>query len=65
MRYDPLLPRDEARRDLDRRLEREAMGEKKYDRMVAGFDARPFRVFGIVFIACFAAIVLGLAWLGW
>ena len=54
-----------AKRLLQQRLEREAMGEEAYKKMTSYNDERGFRLFGIFFIALFAAIAFGFAWLGY
>lgn len=56
---------DEARRGLDERLAREEMGDAAYDKMVSQNGDRAFKIFGVVFIAVFAVVVLGVAWLGY
>lgn len=56
---------DEARRKLDERLAREEMGDAAYEKMISQSDGRAFKIFGIVFIAVFAAIVFGMAALGY
>jgi len=40
------------------------MGDEAYDKMVSNHDDRAFKVFGVVFIALFAVVVLVMAWLG-
>ena len=54
-----------AKRLLQQRLEREAMGDEAYKKMISYNHERGFRLFGIFFIALFAAIVFGFAWLGY
>lgn len=54
-----------AKRLLQQRLEREAMGEEAYNKMISYNDERGFRLFGIFFILLFAAIVFGAVWLGY
>jgi len=54
----------EAAGKLRERLARREMGDAAYDREVSYADDRGFRMFGVVFIVLFAAVVLGLAWLG-
>lgn len=56
---------DEARRLLDERLAREEIGDAAYDKAASNHDDRPFKIFGVVFIVAFAAVVLGIAWLGY
>jgi hypothetical protein len=54
-----------ARRGLNERQQRAAMGEKAYERMTAQADTGAFRAFGLVFIIAFAFIVAMVTWLGW
>lgn len=56
---------DEARRLLHEWLARQEMGDAAYDKMISQTDNRAFRIFGVVFIIVFAAIVFGMAWLGY
>ena len=49
---------------LEERLAREEIGDAAYDKQVSYFDDRAFKMFGVVFIALFAAVVLAMAWLG-
>lgn len=56
---------DEARHKLQQRLQRQEMGDEAYDKMVSYSDDRAFRIFGLVFIALFAVVVFGMAWLGY
>lgn len=53
---------DEARQGLRERLAREEIGDAAYDKMVSQ-DDRGFKIFGVVFIALFAAMILVVAWL--
>jgi hypothetical protein len=48
-----------ARRLLRERLEREEIGEAEYQKMLSYHDDRAFKIFGVVFIAAFGAIILG------
>jgi hypothetical protein len=48
---------------LQRRLERERMGEEAYGKMIAHHEDRPFKIFGVVFILAFVAIIFGVAWM--
>lgn len=54
----------EAARMLRERLAREEMGDAAWEEMVSHHDDRAFKRFGLVFIVLFAAVVLGLVWLG-
>lgn len=56
---------NEARSRLQERLAREDMGDEAYEKAASYADERAFKIFGIVFIALFAAVILGLAWLGY
>ncbi|MGE0500142.1 MAG: hypothetical protein AB7I79_00650 [Rhizobiaceae bacterium] len=56
---------NDARRGLQERLAREEIGDAAYDRQVSHADNRAFRIFGVVFIMAFGAVVLGVAWLGY
>jgi len=64
-KLDPQRFKNEARSGLHERLQREEMGDEAYERMIAKNGDGAFRKFGIVFIIAFAAIVFGVAWLGW
>ncbi|MBL8906270.1 MAG: hypothetical protein JNM20_06300 [Rhizobiales bacterium] len=64
-KLDPERLKNEARSGLRERLQREEMGDEAYERMIANNGEGTFRTFGIVFIIAFAAIVFGVAWLGW
>ena len=55
----------EAARKLRERLARKEMGDAAYDKSVSYADDRAFKIFGVVFIVLFAAVVLGVAWLGY
>lgn len=57
--------RNEARNLLNQRLTREEMGDEAYEKMIASNDDRSFKIFGMVFIAGFAAVILGVALLGY
>lgn len=41
------------------------MGDDAYEEMIAHSGDRAFKVFGIVFIAVFAVVVLAVAWMGY
>lgn len=56
---------DEARRLLHERLARKEMGDAAYDEMVSRTSDRAFKIFGVVFITVFAAIVIAMAALGY
>lgn len=49
---------------LREHLAREEMGDAAWEEMVSHHDDRAFKRFGLVFIVLFAAVVLGLVWLG-
>jgi len=55
----------EARRLLRERLARKEIGDAAYDKAVSYADDRSFKVFGVLFIVVFAAVVLGIVWLGY
>ena len=55
----------EAARKLRERLARKEMGDAAYDKSVSHADDRAFKIFGVVFIVLFAAVVLVVAWLGY
>lgn len=55
----------EAKRLLQERLARKEMGDAAYDEAASYTDDRTFKAFGIVFIAVFALVVLGVVWLGY
>ncbi len=55
----------EARRRLQERLAREEMGDEAYDKAASQSDDRAFKLFGLVFIALFGLVVLGVAALGY
>ncbi len=52
---------NEAKRKLEERLAREEMGDAEYDKQASYTDERAFKIFGIVFIVIFAAVVFGVA----
>jgi hypothetical protein len=54
-----------AKRLLQQRLEREAMGDEAYNKMISHNDERGFRLFGAFYILLFAAVVCGAVWLGY
>ena len=56
---------DDAARGLRERLAREEIGDAAYEKQVSKADNRAFTLFGVVFIAAFAVIVLAVAWLGY
>lgn len=56
---------DDAKRGLRERLARKEIGDAAYDKMVSQSEGRAFKIFGIVFIALFGGVVLGVAWLGY
>jgi hypothetical protein len=56
---------NEAARLLRERLARKEVGDAAYDKQVSYADNRAFKIFGFVFIVGFAAVVLGVAWLGY
>ena len=55
----------EAKRLLQERLARKEIGEAAYDEAASYSDDRAFKAFGIVFIAVFALVVLGVVLLGY
>lgn len=55
----------DAARQLRERLAREELGDAAYEKQVSHHDDRAFRIFGIVFIAGFAVVVLGIVALGY
>ncbi|MDP3896063.1 MAG: hypothetical protein Q8Q62_05255 [Mesorhizobium sp.] len=55
----------DAKRMLDERLARKELGDAAYEKAVSNADNRAFKIFGIVFIVIFGAVVLGVAWLGY
>ena len=55
----------EAKRLLQERLARKEIGDAAYDEAASHADDRAFKAFGIVFIAVFALVVLGVVWLGY
>lgn len=55
----------EAKRLLQERLARKEMGDAAYDEAASYTDDPAFKAFGIVFIAVFALVVLGVVWLGY
>jgi hypothetical protein len=55
---------NEAKRALEERLARKEMGDEAYDKQASYADDRAFKIFGLVFIIVFGAIVLGVAWMG-
>jgi hypothetical protein len=55
---------NEAKRALEERLARKEMGDEAYDTQASYADDRAFKIFGLVFIIVFGAIVLGVAWMG-
>lgn len=55
----------EAKRLLQERLARKEIGDAAYDEAASYSDDRAFKVFGIVFIAVFALVVLGVVLLGY
>lgn len=55
----------EAKRMLEERLARKEVGDAAYDKEASYSDDRAFEMFGGVFIAFFAAVVLAVAWLGY
>jgi hypothetical protein len=56
--------RNEARRLLQQKLQRKEMGDEAYEKMVSHSDDRAFKIFGVVFIVFFGAVVLVITWLG-
>jgi len=40
-------------------------GDAAYDKAVSYADDRSFKMFGVLFIVVFAAVVLGIVWLGY
>lgn len=56
---------NEARKLLQERFARQEMGDEAYEEMVSINDDRAFKIFGIVFIALFAVVVIVVAWLGY
>lgn len=54
-----------AKRLLEERLAREEIGDAAYDKEVSYYDDRAFKIFGVVFIALFATVVLAVVWLGY
>lgn len=55
----------EAARKLQERLARKEMGDAAYDKAASYADDRAFKLFGVVFIVVFAAVILGVVWLGY
>ena len=55
----------EAKRLLQERLARKEIGDAAYDEAASYSDDRAFKVFGIVFSAVFALVVLGVVLLGY
>ena len=53
----------EAKRKLRERLAREDMGDAAYDKQLSYADDRSFKIFGVIFMIVFAAIVLGVIWM--
>lgn len=53
----------DAERMLRERLARNEVGDAAYDKAVSYADDRSFKRFGVVFIAVFAVVVLGIVWL--
>lgn len=66
-RYFKQMPQGggDASRGLRERLAREEMGDAAYERSVSRSGDRAFRVFGVVFILLFGAVILGVALLGY
>lgn len=56
---------NDAKHLLQERLAREEMGDEAYDKAASHHDDRAFKIFGAVFIAAFAAVVLGVILLGY
>ena len=54
---------NEARRKLDERLARKEMGDAEYDKQASYSDDRAFKIFGVIFIFIFAAVVCGIVWM--
>lgn len=55
----------EAARGLRERLARKEIGDAAYDKAASYSDDRTFKIVGVVFIVLFAAVVLGVVWLGY
>lgn len=55
----------EASSKLQERLARKEMGDAAYDKAASYTDHRAFKVFGAVFIAVFAVVILAVVWLGY
>ena len=53
----------EAKRKLRERLAREEMGDAAYEKQLSYADDRSFKIFGVIFMIVFAAIVLGVIWM--
>jgi len=56
---------DGARRMLWERLARKELGDAAYDKALSYADDRSFKIFGVLFIVVFAAVVLGVVWMGY
>ena len=63
--YEQIQHGSDAAHQLQERLAREDMGDEAYDKARSYADDRSFRIFGIVFIIVFAAVVLGVTLLGY
>lgn len=54
----------DAKRALELRLLREEMGDEAFDKMIAGHDDRPFKIFAIIAMVIFGAVVFAITALG-
>ncbi len=52
---------DDAAHKLQQRLAREEMGDEAYEKHISHSDDRTFKIVGVVFIAAFGLVVLGMA----
>ena len=53
----------EAKRKLREPLAREDVGDVAYDKQLSYADDRSFKIFGVVFMIVFLAVVLGAIWM--
>ncbi len=63
--YKQIQHGDDAAGKLQERLAREQMGDAAYDKAASYTDERAFKVFGLLFIVAFAAVVGVVVWLGY
>lgn len=63
--YKQIQHGSDAAHQLQERLAREDMGDAAYDKARSYADDRAFRIFGAVFIAAFALVILGVVVLGY